>query len=88
MKRIKVSDPIPGYLGPEERWKALGVGVVKQAVLDWHFAVDKQKHQKTDTFEMKELRKDAENFLRSNLCELYSGLDGRTLLIKLNTGVL
>ena len=33
----KIMDPV-SFLGPEERWRVLGVAIVKQAVMDWREA--------------------------------------------------
>ena len=69
-----------GFLGPEDRWKVLGAAIVKQAVFDWKEAVIKMKEPDGATKEMNEQKNSAEHFLSSNLCELYSNLDGKTLL--------
>ena len=42
----------------------------------------------TATFEMNNQKNSAEYFLRSNLVELYSGLDGKTLLRKMKAGII
>ena len=85
MKRdTRMPDPVC-YLGPEERWRVLGTAIVKQAVFDWKEAIDKlskpitEKKQK----EMSEQKRSAERFIASNMCEFYSGLNGKTLLRKL-----
>jgi len=83
--RHKVNDPAE-FLGPEDRWKALGVAVVKQAILDWREATMKLAKPDTATKEMNEQKNSAEHFLRSPLVEFYSGLDGKTLLRKLKEG--
>ena len=67
--RMKQLDGI-GYLGPDDCWKALGICIVRQAILDWNEAV----------------KRSAEHFLSSSACEFYSGLDGPTLLRKLKAG--
>ena len=78
-------DPID-YLGPEDRWKALGIAIVKQAVIDWREATLKLAKPDTASREMKEQQNSASHFLSSQLVELYSGLDGKTLLRKLKAG--
>ena len=85
MKRdTRMPDPV-GFLGPEERWRVLGAAIVKQAVFDWKEAVDKlskpiaEKKEK----EMSKQKRSAERFISSNMCEFYSGLNGKTLLRKL-----
>ena len=78
-------DPID-YLGPEDRWKALGIAIVKQAVIDWREATLKLAKPDTASREMKEQQNSASHFLCSPLVELYSGLDGKTLLRKLKAG--
>ena len=78
----KIMDPV-SFLGPEERWRVLGVAIVKQAVMDWREASLRLAKPETATKNMKELKDSAEHFLSSNNCELYSGLDGKTLLRKL-----
>ena len=79
MKRgCKIQDPM--FLGPEERWKALGVAIVKQAVWDWKEAVARLNNPDTATREMKEQKNSAEHFLSSSMFEFYSNLDGKALL--------
>ena len=80
-------DPV-GYLGPDERWKVLGVAIVKQAVIDYKLTLERQKRTGTDTHANKELQSDAVSFLRSGMCELYSGLDGKILVKKINAGMI
>lgn len=85
MKRdTRMHDPID-VLDPEERWRMLGAAVVKQAVFDWKEAVDRLKKPITESKEkeMIKQKRSAEHFLSSNMCEFYSGLDGKTLLRKL-----
>ena len=85
MKRdTRMPDPV-GFLGPEERWRVLGAAIVKQAVFDWKEAVDKlskpiaEKKEK----EMSKQKRSAERFISSNMCEFYSGCDGKTLIKKM-----
>lgn len=81
---VKIQDPM--FLGPEERWRALGVAVVRQAVWDWKEAVVKLNNPKTIprvTREMDEQKRSAEHFISSPLCEFYSGLNGKMLLRKI-----
>lgn len=80
---VKIQDPT--FLGPEERWKALGVAVVRQAIWDWKEAVTKLS--KKENAEMDGQKRSAEHFLSSGLCEFYSGLDGKTLLRKMKESV-
>ena len=88
MKRdTRMLDPVC-YLGPEDRWKALGLAIVKQAVVDWREAEMKLSSPETATFEINNQKNSAEHFLRSNLVELYSGLDGKTLLRKMKAGII
>ena len=85
MKRdTRMPDPV-GFLGPEERWRVLGAAIVKQAVFDWKEAVDKLSKPITEKkeIEMSKQKKSAERFISSNMCEFYSGLNGKTLLRKL-----
>lgn len=85
MKRdTRMPDPV-SYLGPDERWRALGAAVVKQAVFDWKEAIDKLSKPITEKKEkeMSKQKRSAERFISSNMCEFYSGLDGKTLLRKL-----
>ena len=80
----RMPDPV-GFLGPEERWRVLGAAVVKQAVFDWKEAVDKLSKPITakKVKKMQAQKNSSEHFLVSQLCEFYSGLDGKTLLKKL-----
>lgn len=80
-------DPVP-YLGPEERWKLLGISIVKQAIVDWKEASLKLKNVETASREMNELKNSAEHFLTSNMCEFYSGCDGKTLVRKMKAGLI
>lgn len=85
MKRdTRMPDPVC-YLGPEERWRVLGVAIVKQAVFDWKEAIDKLSKPITEKKEkeMSKQKRSAERFISSNMCEFYSGLNGKTLLRKL-----
>ena len=85
MKRdTRMPDPA-GFLGPEERWRVLGAAIVKQAVVDWKEAVDKLSKPITEKKEkeMSKQKRSAERFISSNMCEFYSGLNGKTLLRKL-----
>lgn len=84
---VKRIDPV-SYLGPEERWRMLGVAIVKQAVLDWKESSIRLAHPETATKEMSEQKRSAEHFLSSDDCELYSGLDGRTMLRKMKAGII
>lgn len=81
----KIMDPVP-YVGPEERWKLLGIAIVKQAVMDWREATLKLAKPETASLEMKTQKNSAEHFLCSNLVEFYSGLDGKTLIRKMKAG--
>ena len=78
----RMPDPVY-FLGPEERWRVFGAAIVKQACFDWKEAAERLKKPETSTKEMSEQKKSAEHFLRSPLCEMYSGLDGKTLLRKI-----
>ena len=85
MKRdTRMPDPVC-YLGPEERWRVLGAAIVKQAVFDWKEAIDKLSKPITEKKEkeMSKQKRSAEHFISSNMCEFYSGLNGKTLLRKL-----
>lgn len=85
MKRdTRMPDPV-GFLGPEERWRVLGAAIVKQAVFDWKEAIDKLSKPITEKKEkeMSKQKRSAERFISSNMCEFYSGLNGKTLLRKL-----
>lgn len=85
MKRdTRMPDPVC-YLGPEERWRVLGAAIVKQAVFDWKEAIDKLSKPITEKKEkeMSKQKRSAERFISSNMCEFYSGLNGKTLLRKL-----
>lgn len=73
-----------GYLDQEERWRVLGLAIVKQAVADWREA--SRRLSMVDTHDMNEQKNSSERFLQSRLCELYSGLDGPSLLRKLKAG--
>lgn len=86
VKRKNMTPNISGYLGPEERWKMLGISIVAQAVFDWKEAVMKLSKPETASHEMVVQKRSAEMFLRSSKCEFYSGLDGKTLLRKLKEG--
>ena len=86
-KRIR-QPAVINYLGPEDRWKALGIAVVKQAVVDWHEARTSLSKPATTTKDMAEQKRSAEHFLSSSVCELYSGCDGKTILRKLKDGSL
>ena len=66
------------YLDPEERWRAFGCAIVKQAALDWKDAVEKLK--KYDNYVLRQQKNSAEHFLSSKLCDIYSGIDGKVLL--------
>lgn len=84
----KIQDPM--YLGPEDRWKALGVAIVRQAVWDWKEAVvrlNKPNITPRTTREMDEQKRSAEHFISSPICEFYSGLNGKTLLRKMKESV-
>lgn len=81
----KVMDPV-GYLGPEERWKLLGVAIVKQAVVDWKEAHMKLSKIETASKQMLDQKRSAEKFLLSPMCEFYSDCDGRTLIRKMKEG--
>lgn len=76
------------YLGPEDRWKALGYAIVKQAILDWREASLKLANPWTASSDMNTQRNSAERFLNSQLVEFYSGLDGKTLLRKMKAGIM
>lgn len=85
MKRdTRMPDPVC-YLGPEERWRVLGAAIVKQAVFDWKEAIDNLSKPITEKKEkeMSKQKRSAERFISSNMCEFYSGLNGKTLLRKL-----
>lgn len=85
MKRdTRMPNPVC-YLGPEERWRVLGAAIVKQAVFDWKEAIDKLSKPITEKKEkeMSKQKRSAERFISSNMCEFYSGLNGKTLLRKL-----
>ena len=84
-KRKKVMD-FCYYLGPESRWKMLGVAIVKQAVLDWKDATMKLANPETASHEMLELKRESEKWLASPWVEYYSDLDGKTLVRKLKAG--
>ena len=89
MKRdTRMPDPVC-YLGPDERWRALGAAVVKQAVFDWKEAVDKLKEPITGhkEIEISKQKKSAEHFISSYMCEFYCGLDGKALLRKLKEAI-
>ena len=75
--RKDTSDP-SCYLDPEERWRVFGCAIVKQAAIDWKDAVEKLK--KFDNKMLRDQKNSAEHFLSSQLCEMYSGLDGKMLL--------
>ena len=70
------------YVGPVNNWKSLGIAVTKQAITDWHKSVGKKSKQAV------ELYQSCIEFFESSVCEWYSGLDGKTLLRKLNDGIL
>lgn len=76
------------YLGPDVRWKALGYAIVKQAIQDWREASLKLADPCTASYEMNKQKNSAEHFLRSPMVELYSGLDGKTILRKMKAGIL
>ena len=78
--RKDVPDPTC-YLDPEERWRAFGCAIVRQAAFDWKEAV--KSLQKYESKAMIEQKKSAERFLRSKLCEIYSDIDGKALLRKM-----
>lgn len=84
-KRMKMCD-CTDYLGPVNSWKALGVAVVRQAIIDWQQTALKLTHIETATKKSKELHDETVAFLRSSLVEFYSGLDGPTVLRKLKDG--
>ena len=86
-KRKKTADPV-FYLGPESRWKMLGVAIVKQAVFDWKNASMKLARPDTASQEMLKLKRESEKWLMSPWCEFYSDLDGKTLVRKLKAGEL
>ena len=76
------------YVGPVNAWKSLGIGIVKQAIIDWHVSKLKIARPETATKEYNEMFRSAEKFLRSTWVEFYSGLDGPTILRKLKEGIL
>ena len=75
------------FIGPVNCWKALAIGIVQQAVIDWRRASLALANPETATHEMNELKNSAEYFFRSPYCEFLSGLDGKTLLRKLKEGI-
>jgi len=77
---MKANAAQPEYVGPEERWRLLGVAIVQQAVADWRDATRNLNNPKKSSMEMNKTRNSVEHFLRSPLVELYSDLDGRTIL--------
>ena len=62
---------------------ALGHAVVQQAVIDWQTASLALAHTDTATHEMLGLKREVERFFTSKAFDLYSDMDGRTLLRKL-----
>lgn len=87
--RSKYKDVHPlKWLDPEERWMALGVAIVKQAVVDWKEA-DRIK-KKTGDIPRDVLREknSAQRFLASNTCEFYCGVEGSAILRMLKGGAL
>lgn len=83
--KSRKTDPVD-FLGPEDRWKALGIAIVRQAVVDWREATLKLAKPETADRKMNEQKNSVERFLRSQHVEFYSGLDGKTLLRKLREG--
>ena len=84
-KLVKNQVPIE-YLGPDDRWKCLGIAIVKQAIIDWQEATLRLARPETASHEMLMQKRSAEAFLRSQTCEFYSGCDGLTLLRKMKEG--
>lgn len=82
--RKHIKQPILlNYLGPEDRWRALGVAIVKQAVVDWQESKLLLANPVTSSKAASDQKRSAEHFLSSSLCEFYSGLDGKTIMRKL-----
>ena len=81
-KRAKVMDPV-GYLGPEERWKLLGVAIVRQAISDWKETIEIIQKQGDAPRDKLEQKNSAERFFLSNTCEFYCDIEGKTILHRL-----
>jgi len=76
------------YVGPVNCWKALGIAIVKQTIIDWRSSVLVLSKPVKKSRAMLQQKNSCESFLKSSLCEFYSGLDGKTLLRKLKSGEL
>ena len=86
-ERTKIPD-MNCYVGPVNSWKALGVAIVRQAMLDFSKYSLECAHPETASSDALKLKRSAEAFLKSPKCEFYSGLDGPTLLRKMKEGKL
>lgn len=75
-------------IGPDTGWKLLGIAVVAQAVQDWRLVNDTIKKNGDTSAQKIKLKREAEKFLRSPLCDFYSNLDGKTILRKLQCGAI
>lgn len=85
-KRMKSPDGNV-YLGPVNSWKALGIAIVRQAIIDWHDASLRLTNPgDASSKTLLENKRSAEHFLSSPTCEFYSGLDGKTILRKMKAG--
>ena len=86
-KSARVKQPDATYLGPVNSWKALGIAIVRQAIVDWHESTLRlSKVGDASAKLLMENKRSAEHFLASPKVEFYSGLDGPTLLRKMKAG--
>ena len=87
---IRIKQPDASYVGPVNCWKALGIGIVRQAIIDWRECKLRLSSpiSANDTQIMRARMASAEHFLHSHWPEFYSGLDGPTLLRKMKEGKL
>lgn len=86
-ERMKCPD-MNCYVGPVNSWKALGIAIVRQAIIDYSKYNLACAHPDTATSDALKHKRSAEAFLKSPKCEFYSGLDGPTLLRKMKEGKL
>ena len=87
-KPARMKQPDATFVGPENCWKALGIGIVRQAILDWQEATVRlsMSLNSANAQNMMKQKRSAERFLMSTLPDFYAGVDGPTLLRKMKEG--